>query len=134
MKGNIFIRIKEGIEKIIPMTFGSLFLFVFIIYLLIVVGRSVWNNHQADQKIEAQMATLDDLRAQIKLLENQNNYYQTYSFKEKEAREKLGYKLPGESIMALPIDTETEKLADSGLADAKPKTPNPILWWRFFTQ
>ena len=67
-------------------------------------------------------------------MQNQINYYQTSSFKEKQAREKLGYKAAGESIMALPLDKEEEKTIDPILGEVSIKTPNYRLWWQYIVE
>ena len=131
---DFFRKLKEKIETILPMTLGSLLLFGVILYLLFVVGKTVFNNYHSNQEILVQEMKLVELEEEIRYLENQINYYQTYSFKEKEAREKLGYKAPGEQVMALPIDTIEEKSADSAYRDQQVKEPNPRLWWKYFFQ
>ncbi len=129
---DFFLRIKAYIEKFIPMTVGNMAIFAFLIYLIFVVGQSVVANHRANQDIAVEEAKLAELRGNITNLQNEINYYQTNSFKEKEARAKLGYKAPGEIVIALPIDTEKEKSPDNGLAQQEIKEPNYILWWKYF--
>lgn len=114
------------------MTFGNLLIFIFLLYLLFVVGKSVLGNFNSNKQIELQETKRIELEDSIVVLKNQINYYQTKSYKEKEARAKLGYKAPGESVMALPIDTAEEKIADTGLAEVKIKIPNYRLWWQYF--
>ncbi len=114
------------------MTIGNLLLFSFLIYLIIVVSQSVYSNYNSNKEIDKQGEKLVSMRREIVQMQNAINYYQTPSFREKEAREKLGYKAPGENIISLPIDTIEDKMADSGLADVKIKTPNYRLWWQYF--
>lgn len=125
-------KIKAQFERFIPMTFGSLILFCFVVYLLIVVGKTVIRNYKDNQEITAEQNKLAEERQKLKEMQYEINYFQTNSFKEKEARAKLGYKAAGESVIVLPIDTDAEKSADSALADAKVKTPNYRLWWQYF--
>jgi len=129
---NIFKRIKEGIEKIIPMTLGNFVIFLIVLYMFFVVGRSIWVNYNSNKSLDAEAVKIDLLRDNITELENQIAYYQTQSFREKEARAKLGYRAPGENIMILPLDTEEEKTADVGLGEVSIKTPNYVLWWKYF--
>lgn len=116
------------------MSFGSLILFCFVVYMMIVVGKTVIANYNSNKDIEKDALNLVQMESDLHDLQNEINYDQTYSFKEKEARAKLGYKAPGENILSLPIDTQEEKMADSGLAEAKIKVPNYILWWQYFFQ
>jgi cell division protein FtsB len=127
-------KIKEGIERFIPMTLGSLILFGFIIYLIIIVTGSVIENYKADKDIDKESYKLVALELEIRELQNKINYYQTASFKEKEAREKLGYKAPGENVISLPLDTIEEKIVEIESSDLlhTPSTPNYRLWWKYF--
>ena len=132
MQTNIFTRIKNAIEKVIPMTFGSLILFLAVIYLLVIVGRAVWINYQSGKGIEEQVQKIADLQDEVRYLEFQVAYYQTDSFKEKEARAKLGYKAPGENVISLPTDAPADKVADSVQTQEVIEESNPRLWWKHF--
>lgn len=99
---------------------------------MIVVSKSVVSNYDSNKDIEKEEQRMSLMAAQNAQLQNEINYYKTNSFKEKEARAKLGYKAPGENVLSLPIDTEEEKIADSGLAQASIRQPNYSLWWQYF--
>ena len=114
------------------MTLNSLLLFAFVLYLLVIVGKSVWANYNSNKDIDKEGIKLVFMEQEIHDLENQINYYKTASYKEKEAREKLGYKAAGENVIALPIDTEEEKVVDTSFAEVKAKVPNYRLWWEYF--
>lgn len=132
MKKNIFSRFVEFIERFIPMTFSSLIIFIIIIYLFGVVGKTISSNYKSNKDIEKEEQTVANLEDDVQNIQNEINYYQTSSFKEKEAREKLGYKAPGENVMSLPIDQENEKVSDASLGEVKIKTPNYRYWWEYF--
>ncbi len=114
------------------MTLNSLLLFIFVVYLLFNVGRSVYQNYNSNKDIEKEAAKLVGMEEEIHDMENRINYYQTYSFKEKEARAKLGYKAPGEKILSLPIDTMEDKISDSASMPMKVKETNCQLWLKYF--
>lgn len=114
------------------MTFGSFLIFLFIIYLFFVVGKSIWTNYNSNKDIEAEEEKVAVLEDEILGMRNEINYFQTQSFKEKEAREKLGYKAPGEKVLSLPMDKEEEKVADKELGEVEIKTPNYRIWWKYF--
>lgn len=114
------------------MSLGSFFLFIFVIYLFFVIGRSILTNYHSNKDLEIQADKITILENELTDMRYRINYYQTSSFKEKEAREKLGYKAPGENVIALPMDKEEEKVADKELGDVILKTPNYKLWWRYF--
>jgi len=127
-------KVKDGIEKVLPMSLGSLALFAVVIYLIIIVGKTVMANYAANGETDKDEAKLAQMEADIAYMEDQNNYYQTQSYKEKEARAKLGYKSTGESVLSLPIDTEEEKIQDSGNLEPTITIPNYRLWWEYFTK
>lgn len=125
---------KDAIEKILPMSLTSLLLFAVVVYMMIIVGKTVLANYAANGETDKDEAKLAQMAADIAYMEDQNNYYQTQSYKEKEARAKLGYKASGESVLILPIDTAEEKVADSGNVEQKITVPNYRLWWEYFTK
>ncbi len=132
MKSNFFEKIKDALEKKLPMNLGSLVLFVFVVYMFFIVGRSVYVNYNANKSIEVEANKVVTLQDELQYLKYQINYFETYSFKEKEARAKLGYRAPGENVVSLPIDKSEDKVADSGLIESKLRVPNYKLWWEYF--
>lgn len=125
-------RIKEWVERVLPMTLSGLVLLIIVAYLLFVVGRSVWVNYDSRSDIRAQKERIDNLTNEIEYLEFQIVYFQTQSFKEKEARAKLGYKAPGEKVLSLAVDNPEDKVADQALASEEIKVSNRTLWWQYF--
>lgn len=118
-----------------------------VFWILFLLGRSLWQNWDLKHsiwKLTDQIATLEQ---QKKDLENLNLYYKSDSFKELEARRKLGLKKPEEKIFIIAdtspalsntnenfseeINKEKEKIA--GL-EAPSKIPNWLLWWQYFTK
>jgi len=131
-KKNIFSRFVEFIERYIPMTFSSLIIFLVIIYLFFIIGKTTFNNYNSNKELDQEEQKVLALESDIEGMQNKINYYQTSSFKEKEAREKLGYRAPGENVLSLPIDQESEKGTDASLGEVKIKTPNYRYWLSYF--
>ena len=129
---NNFKKFIQKIEYNLPMSFGSLLIFIFIMYSFYIVGRSIYVSYNSNKSIIKEEAKIDQLESKIYQMKNEINYYQTSSYKEKQAREKLIYKAPGESVINLPVDTETEKLADPELGEVVLKTPNYAYWIKYF--
>lgn len=111
--------------------FGNVLIFLTIIYFLIIVGQSMYNSYQDNKKIDQKKAEIARLRTQVVFLENQNLYYQTESFREKEARKKLGMIKPGENVVALDRSTETAQTLVAP-KEEKIKLPNYLKWWNYF--
>ncbi|MEK7096594.1 MAG: hypothetical protein AAB881_01430 [Patescibacteria group bacterium] len=129
---DLFSTAKEKIEKVMPMTFGNFVVFFLILYFITLVTRMTWNNYQSNKSIDAEGQKIDDLTQELTLLRYQISYYKTNSFKEKEAREKLAYKAPGEQVLMMPLDTPAESVADEGNSDPRIKIPNQHLWRSYF--
>lgn len=127
-----FSKIKGGIETVLPMTFGNFLLFLFILYLLFIVGRSVWLNYGSNKDLDVQRQKVVQLQSDVDLLEMEIAYYKTQSFKEKEARAKLGYMAPGEKVVSLSVDKPEDRIADQGKSEPSIKTPNYQNWINYF--
>jgi cell division protein DivIC len=103
------------------------------------LGKAVWTNFQLKRErdtIEGQIVTL---QGQNKNLANLILYYQSDSFREEEAREKLGLKKPGETMVQVPVkksaDFQSEIAAQTQSVSEKTikvQEPNWQLWWQYF--
>jgi len=107
-----------------------------IIYVTYLVGNSIWQHFQVNKeldRLETEIAELEDRKTS---LVESIKYYQSESFKEKEARAKLGYQKKGETAIALPPDDankQKEEEADIWASETKTfSQPNYIRWWNFF--
>ena len=116
--------------------------YLLIFYVVFLLGRSIWINWQLKQSIKLLSDQIVLLKNEKKDLENLNLYYQSDSFKELEAREKLGLKKPGESVLILPatpspknFPQEVKKEQQSvNTQPTENQIPNWLLWWEFFTK
>lgn len=111
--------------------FSNILILIAIVYFLVVVGKSTYSSYKDQQDIEKKKLDIENLKAQIVYLQNQNLYYQTASFKEKEARKKLGMVKPGETAVALDRTNSTTQVAVVK-NDQTIKTPNYSKWWQYF--
>ena len=106
------------------------------VYMLVATMEAVWQNYKINIEI-------DKLRKEIVLLEQKGQelkhliaYRGTESFKEREARRKLGYRKPYEKVIAIPQpkfnNTEPGKASNSQ-DDEKIELPqsNPQKWWDY---
>jgi len=90
-------------------------------------------NYNANKDITVEENAVASLKKDIVLRENEINYLSTYSYREKEARSKLGYTAAGEKMMAVPFD-KIEAIADQTPGEVAIKVPNYIQWWRYFIE
>lgn len=122
-------------KKSKPVT--ALFTILIVAYLVFILGQSLYKNYQTNQDIK-------DLEKEVQLLKEKNSrlknlvlYYQTDSYKEKAARQKLLVKKPGEKVIAVPeaveestTDDKKEKVKnlETDPSKEKPNKPNYQLW------
>ena len=105
------------------------------IYMLIATSEALWQNYRTNQEIgqlKIEIVQLEKANLQIK---NLIAYLKTESFREKEARRKLGYKKPGEQVVALPQDnfvrTDLGTTKDAGTPEPEAHLSNPQKWWDY---
>lgn len=131
MKKGIITHTKENIENYLPMTLSSFAMFLIVIYFLFIVGKTTWANYVSNKSITTGEAKVAQMEDDLGFMRNQIAYYQTSSFKELEAREKLSYQAPGESVLSLPLDQPINEYNDTVLDPARVKIPNYRLWWEY---
>lgn len=85
--------------------FGVVLIFI---GLLGMVARSAWTNHQTQQKIDELQTAISTQQAQNDFQQQLLVYYQTQSYKELEARRKLGLKKPDEQAVIVPTSDPNE--------------------------
>lgn len=104
--------------------------------MIFILGKAVYRNWEGSQKIAALQKEIDQISAKNKNLENLILYYQTRSFKEIEARRKLGLKLQDEKVISVPISEEEQQEEELGAREPKLEeiVPNHTKWWQFFFQ
>lgn len=115
---------------------SNLLIFLLFCYILFVLGRSVWQNYQTTMKIKQLQSEISQLEQEKERLTNLIIYEQTDSFKELEARKRLGAKRPGEKVMIVstqpPADQKTANPNfELGAGVLKDETPNYSRWLQF---
>lgn len=118
------------------MVLTRLIIAAIVVFILFNLGRSIWRNWQTSQKISTIEEEIGQLENQNQHLNNLIVYYQTDSFKELEARRKLGYKKTGENVLVIPELVQTEQNEDQIPQSSKekvttPKTANFIKWYQY---
>ena len=110
----------------------ELFFKVFaLLIVIIILGFLVFNNFKLNQKRQNFNALLNQLKAQIRELEEKKqsleaeiNQSQQEDYLEKKAREDLNLRKWGEQVVAFPVMEEIEKLVE-------PDQEEQSLWQRF---
>ena len=130
----MFKALKNWLEKFIPMTLGSFALFALVVYLVIIVGKTVWDNYQSNKQIIAEQEKVQEMEDDLEYMMNEIAYLKTYSFREKQARAKLGYVATGEKVLSLPTDEPApgDKITEE-TEEKEPNIQNYYLWYEYFT-
>ena len=103
-----------------------------LIYFAFLAGRSIYQNWQTNQEAKKIKTEIETLEIENQNLKSQIAYYQTPSFKEKEARRKLGLVKPDEKVVILSKEPPKANNNPPALSEEKPTKPNYQLWWEFF--
>jgi cell division protein FtsB len=127
-KENIFTKIKQNL----PESFWRFLIIGFIIYSFVVVGKVIYDNYQQNKMIEQQRQEIVQLREEVTRIRLNIAYYKTDTFKEKVARGKLRYSLPGENAVAVPYDEIKEKKITEDASPLILNRPNYIYWKIYF--
>jgi cell division protein FtsB len=103
---------------------------IIIVYLLVVLAQTVKRNYDLGHQI-------DDMKSQITQLQDQKDelayslqYYKTDSFRDREARSKLGLQLPGENVVIIPHATPAPA-PTAASQKSPPKKSNLQQWFDF---
>ncbi|QHO63061.1 FtsB family cell division protein [Candidatus Chazhemtobacterium aquaticus] len=104
-------------------------LLMVLVYLSWVLGRSLWDLYQAKDRLVEAEVNLEEVKAEQELLSARLEEVRSDEFKEKEVRDKLTRRLPGETVVLVP---EVE-LVERGLREKnEEKRPNWQKWWDLF--
>lgn len=122
--------------------FSKLILYLLVIYTFFMLGRVIWKNYQLKKQAENIKRQISQVEAENKDLSNLILYYQSDSFREVEARKKLGLKKPDEKVVNIPVksaqDFNSELQNQQQNIAEIPKSDAPIsnwkLWWQYFTK
>ena len=119
-------------KKLVPTSFVNIIGAVIAVWILISLIQTVKHNYDLEKQI-------DKLRQQIAVLQAQKDelsyniaYYNTDSFKERQARTRLGLQQPGENVVILPSPTPTPDIV-AEQAKAKAKRSNFRQWLDFLS-
>ena len=130
-----------GLKKYWHQYGGYLFLCLLAIYTFVILGRSILVNYQLQKQVKNIETSIASIKDQNKDLGNLILYYQSDSFREVEARRKLGLKKPDEKVFTVSVqkvtdyNTEIQSQKDSlNTKTDEIKHSNLSLWWQYLTQ
>lgn len=118
----------------------TVLLYGLVIYTFVMLGRSVWINYQLQKQITLINNQITQIDTKNKDFQNLIVYYNSESFREVQARSKLGLKKPGEVVVDVPVkkiidynsQLEKEK-QEVTTPEKKVEVSNYRLWWQYLT-
>ena len=124
--------IKEKTRKNLPEGFWRFLIISFILYSFFIVGKVIYDNYYQNKGLDQKKDEIDSLKLEISDLQYNIAYYKTNTYKEKIARSKLRYSLPGETVVAVPYDQVKEDVVQNNEAPKTITRPNYIFWLIYF--
>lgn len=106
---------------------------VIVLLILLSLSQEMNQRWQIQREIQRLELASKDLQNNVVDLQNLNQYFRTDDYQERQAREKLNYRAPGEQVVLIPEGNNAPP-ATNELAE-KPSAQNystPMKWWRIF--
>ena len=119
--------------------FVNILVALFVAYLLFLCYKFIVNNYKTTARISSLNEEISLVEEEKEYMEALNLYYGTNTFKELEARRKLGLKLPDEQVVKVPTaeeESDSSSFQPQVKDDNESKKPlakegNPRKWLRF---
>lgn len=100
-----------------------------LVYIGFLLYQAVYVNYQTNTKIDALNESLRENKIDKQNLEVLIAYYQTDSFRELEARKKLGLKMPGEKVIKVDLAEETKPKPQAAIAEPIHRQKTNLEYW-----
>jgi len=132
---------ENKLKKIFSSRAVLFFLLLAFVWLSLVLVKAFYKKRQLDQEIGSLKAEIDKTDKKGQELSQLLSYFNSESYLEKEAKDKLNLKKEGESVvMVQEPATDGAVAVDNGSGNqavaAEPAAPvnenNLVKWWRFF--
>jgi cell division protein FtsB len=112
---------------------GVIIIFVLFGVLSIYSVSAMTRNWQQQQQVEQRKLDLARLQAEVATLEYEKIFHQSREYAELLARQKQNMKLPGETMLILPANSESARAKYADSTEAEPLAPSHLdEWLNFF--
>jgi len=133
-----FARLKKNGFSVINILQSKLFIslgFIVLIFISIALAREIVHRREISRQIQDYKSEIANLEQKKVELGSLIEYLKTPSFKEKEARTRLGLQKPGESVISVPEGTLNNENSDlnteTGSNSSQTPDSNPKKWWDY---
>ncbi|TSC96309.1 MAG: Uncharacterized protein Athens101410_23 [Parcubacteria group bacterium Athens1014_10] len=123
---------KNNISKFIFSKFSFIFLLFFLIVLIGATSKITAKRYKINKEIYNLKKEANDLDVQNKELTKMIEYLDTLSFKEKEARLKLGLQKEGEKTIIITSPYSELKSKELKIEEKELVRSNILKWWEYF--
>lgn len=106
--------------------------FLIIFYAFFSLSKIFWKSYKLKTEISSLEKEISQLEERKRELKNLITYYGTSSYKEKEARQRLGYQKPGEHVLIIMPEKTPSTVEEEEKLQEKLEKPNWQLWWEYF--
>lgn len=109
-------------------TFVNILIVLVLVYFGFLIYQSVYSNYEVNNTISQLKKELNKVQSDQRDLQTLIAYYQTESFRELEARKKLGMRKPGEKVIVVEVPQDERRAVETELTEQEETRPNYILW------
>ena len=109
-------------------TFVNILIVLVLVYFGFLIYQSVYSNYEVNNTISQLKKELNKVQSDQRDLQTLIAYYQTESFRELEARKKLGMRKPGEKVIVVEVPQDERRAVETELTEQEEIRPNYILW------
>lgn len=107
---------------------------VLVAYSFYILGKMVWQNYEVNKQIRDLETEVEEIESDNQKLADLIAYFQTDTYKKQEAREKLGFVMPGEEVLVFPEqESDSGDIIERAITEEKKEEnlPNYQKWWNF---
>lgn len=108
---------------------------IILILIAVAFGKEIIRNYQVKSQIKSLETEINSLQKENLKIADLIQYFKTDTFKEEQAKSRLGMQKEGEKVIALPSEKE-EVLEPSSVGNYTNNTnklvSNPQKWWNYF--
>lgn len=107
---------------------SKILILFFFVYIVFSVSKVLYQNYKVNKEVAAMKSEIEELQKSNKEYAAKILYYQSPSYREKIARERLGLQKEGEEVVVILPEERPKETGDKETDNRK----NYQKWWDFF--
>lgn len=107
---------------------------IILILIAVAFGKEIIRNYQIKSQIKSLETEINSLQKENLKIADLIQYFKTETFKEEQAKSRLGMQKEGEKVIALPKTEETIQPSEENnyTNNTNKLVSNPQKWWNYF--